>query len=85
VIGVSGDSQATNDRFRASLDLPYPLVGDPDGSIRDAYGVKWPVVGLARRTTYVIGQDKKVQRAFRSESDPEAHVAEACAFVRPAR
>ena len=33
VVGVSQDSQATNDRFRASLGLPFPLVGDPTGTI----------------------------------------------------
>ena len=29
VIGVSSDTQETNDRFRESLGLPFRLVGDP--------------------------------------------------------
>jgi peroxiredoxin len=36
VIGVSADSQETQDRFAKSLELPYPLVGDPVGTVREA-------------------------------------------------
>jgi peroxiredoxin Q/BCP len=78
VIGVSGDSQETNDRFRKSLALPFPLVGDPEGAILGAYGVRWPLLGLAQRVTYAIGQDGRVLLAFRSELRPTAHAARAC-------
>ena len=81
VVGVSGDTQETQDRFAQSLGLSFPLVGDAEGKIREAYQVKWPIVGLARRTTYVIGRDHKVKQAFRSERDPDAHVAGACEYV----
>ena len=48
--------------------------------------MRWPIVGLARRVSYVVGQDGKVKQAFHSELDPEAHVAEACAYrPRPAK
>jgi len=78
VIGVSGDSQETNERFRKSLDLPFPLVGDPQGTILRAYRVRWPLLGLAQRVTYAIGQDGRVLLAFHSELNPTAHVAKAC-------
>jgi peroxiredoxin Q/BCP len=77
VVGVSADSQQTNDRFRASLGLTYPLVGDPGGRIAAAYGVRWPLIGLARRASFLVGRDGKVRAAFRSELDAEAHVAKA--------
>ena len=84
VVGVSRDSQATCDAFRESLGLPYPLVGDPEGAILRAYKVRWPVVGLAQRVTYVVGQDHGVRVAFHSEFDVKAHVTEACAaLARP--
>jgi len=82
VIGVSKDSQDTNDRFRISLELPYPIVGDSDGKILAAYDVRWPIIGICRRVSYVIGKDGKIRHAFKSETNPDAHVAEACAFVR---
>ncbi len=81
VVGVSQDTQDTNDRFRASLDLPFPLVGDPKGEILRAYGVRWPVVGLAQRVTYVIGRSTKVRLAFHSEFSMKAHAARACEAV----
>ncbi len=78
MIGVSSDSQETNERFRKSLDLPFPLVGDPEGTILRAYRVRWPLVGLAQRVTYAIGQDGRVLLAFHSELNPTAHAAKAC-------
>ena len=78
MIGVSRDPQATSDRFQASLGLPFTLVGDPEERIIKAYGVRWPIVGLTQRVTYVIGRNRKVRLAFHSELDMDAHSAEAC-------
>ena len=81
VVGVSGSTQETNDRFGESLGLPFPLVGDPDGTILKAYRVRWPLIGLAKRVTYVIGRDRKIVRAYRNELDMTAHAAQACGVV----
>jgi peroxiredoxin Q/BCP len=84
VVGVSSDTQETNDRFRKSLDLPFPLVGDPDGTVLEAYRVRWPLLGMAQRVTYAISQKRKILLAFHSELSPTAHVAKACAAIQPA-
>jgi peroxiredoxin Q/BCP len=81
VIGVSRDTQEVSDHFRQSLDLPYPLLGDPDGLITLAYKVRWPLVGLTRRATFVIDARRTIRLAFQSEFDPDAHVTEVSAFV----
>jgi peroxiredoxin len=73
-VGVSRDPQETSDRFCESLDLPYALVGDPEGVIARAYRVGWPLIGLARRVTYLVGRDRRVRLAFHSELDVTAHV-----------
>jgi len=78
VVGVSSDSQQTNDRFQASLGLPYPLVGDPEGAISRAYKVRWPIIGVNQRVTYVVSRARKVRVAFHSELDMDAHVTRAC-------
>jgi peroxiredoxin Q/BCP len=78
VVGVSEDNQEENDRFRKSLDLPFPLVGDPDAKITAAYKVRWPLFGRVQRVTYVIGRDKKVRVAFHSELSFAGHAAKAC-------
>ena len=82
MVGVSSDSQETNDRFGKSLDLPYPLVGDPGGRIARAFGVRWPLIGLARRASVLVGQDGKVRAAFHSELDADAHVEKALEAAR---
>jgi peroxiredoxin len=73
VVGVSVDPEETLARFRRELDLPFPLVSDAAGAIARAYGVRWPLVGLARRVTYLVGRDGRVRMAFRSERHPREH------------
>jgi peroxiredoxin Q/BCP len=85
VIGVSRDDQATNDRFRESLGLPYPLVGDPDGQICDGYKVSWPLIGRSKRVTYLIGRDQRVRLAFHDEFKMDEHAAQACAAAPAAK
>jgi thioredoxin-dependent peroxiredoxin len=74
---VSKDTPQVADEFCRSLDLPYTLVGDEKGAIIKAYAAAWPLLGLAKRVTYVVGRDRKVKMAFRSERDVVAHVAQA--------
>jgi len=81
---VSRDNQERNDAFRRSLELPFPLVGDPGGAILRAYKVRWPLVGLAQRVSYVVGRDRKIQSAVHSELAIETHIAQACAIRPPA-
>ena len=80
-MGVSVDRQETNDRFRESLKLPYPLVGDPKGAILKAYTVRRPLLGLARRATYVVGAHLKIAMAFQREVDPKAHADRVVSFL----
>lgn len=82
MIGVSADDQETSDRFAASLELPFAMVGDPQGEVLRAFGVRIPVLGLARRVTFVIGKDRRIRSVHESQFDAESHVAQACAFVR---
>jgi peroxiredoxin Q/BCP len=79
VVGVSGDSEERSRRFAKELALTYPLVADPKGAILRGYDVRWPLVGLAQRSTFVIGKDRKVRMALHSERDIEAHLGRASA------
>lgn len=80
-MGISGDTQETSERFRQSLDLPYPLVGDPKGEILRAYDVRWPILGTAQRVTYVVSSKRRIRVAFHSQFRFDAHVAKACEAV----
>jgi peroxiredoxin len=57
-------------------------VADPEGELLNAWGVRIPLIGLARRVTFVVGQDRRIRNRYESNLDAESHVVEACAFVR---
>jgi peroxiredoxin Q/BCP len=78
-VGVSADNEQRSRKFAEQLQLTYPLVADPKGAILRAYDVRWPLVGLAQRSTFVIGRDRKVRMAFHSERDIEKHLTQASA------
>lgn len=57
-------------------------MGDPSGKILRAYGVRIPLLGVARRVTFVVGRDRRVRSVHESQFDAESHASQACAFVR---
>lgn len=71
VIGVSKDSVASHDKFKAKYELPFALAADVDGGVSDAYGV-WveksmygrKYMGL-ERATYLIDKDGVVRNVWR--------------------
>jgi peroxiredoxin len=79
IVGVSADNEERSRKFAEELDLTYPLVADPKGTVLKAYGVRWPIVGLAQRSTFVVGRDRQVRMAFHSERDVQAHLTQASA------
>jgi peroxiredoxin Q/BCP len=60
VVGISTDDVATQKRFRDELKLPYPLLSDAGGKVAGQYAGTMPVVGVASRANFVIGQDGKI-------------------------
>jgi peroxiredoxin Q/BCP len=72
VLGVSADDVTSHAAFAAKFSLPFSLLADPDKLIIDAYGVKMPVVGVAKRWTFII--DKAgVIRYIMQEVKPKEH------------
>ncbi len=79
------DDAATLKKFKESLKAQFAFVPDPEGKIINAFDVKMPVLSLAQRYTFVIGEGRKVL-AMSSGSDaidPSAAVA-ACPLRKPA-
>lgn len=54
VLGVSADDGQSHRAFADKFHLPFSLLADPDKRIIEAYGVKMPLLGFARRTTFLI-------------------------------
>ena len=82
VIGVSGDSVESHQGFAESHRLPFILLADVDGSIRQAFGVPKSLVLLPGRVTYVIDRQGVVRHVFSAQFSAGRHVAEALEMVR---
>ena len=74
VLGVSMDNLETQTKFAESLNLPFPLLADPEGVAAKAYGVANVEKGFANRVTFVIGKDGKVTSVIEGKDaiDPTA-------------
>jgi peroxiredoxin Q/BCP len=82
VLGISTDDATTQQKFAASLKLPFPLLADPDGAVAKAYGVLEG--GYARRVTFVIAADGKILKVLEGKDalDP-APALTSCPLHRP--
>jgi peroxiredoxin Q/BCP len=81
VIGCSVDSVKANTRFAQKRKLTYPLICDTDYTIASAFGVARKLVGVAKRTTFVIDADGTLRAQFHNVS-PRGHAAEVLAAAR---
>ncbi|MEU5092438.1 peroxiredoxin [Streptomyces sp. NPDC021356] len=85
-VGVSGDPVERQREFTGRHGLGMPLLSDPDGTVRERFGVRR---GLAlaptRRATFVIAQDRTVLAVVRSELRMNTHADRALAALRAHR
>ena len=76
VVGVSRDPMKKHDKFIAKYDLQVPLASDEEGQVSDAFGtwVEKSMYGRKymgmERSTFLIGQDGSVLRAWRKVKVP---------------
>jgi thioredoxin-dependent peroxiredoxin len=77
VVGVSTDSVEKLARFKSEFNLPFILLSDEKGTVVEQYPGKIPVLGVANRATYVIGQDGVVKEVITGGDaiDPSTAVA----------
>jgi peroxiredoxin Q/BCP len=82
-VGISHDAVEKQARFAERHSLGYPLLSDPDGAIRERFGVK-RAMGLAptKRMTFVIGTDRRIIEMVHSEIRMNAHADKALEALR---
>ncbi|GAA4893459.1 peroxiredoxin Q/BCP [Stackebrandtia albiflava] len=84
-VGISRDDVARQREFADRYDFDYPLLSDVAGEVAGLMGVKrsLPLGPLAiRRTTFVIGTDRRVLAVIRSELNMRQHADEALRVLR---
>jgi len=77
VIGVSGDSPESHQKFASKYNLPFILLSDKGDQVRKQYGATTAFGFIPGRVTYVIDQAGVVQYVFDSMLNFKGHVEEA--------
>lgn len=79
VIGASVDTPGANERWARKHGLAMPLISDPgEHVVASAFGVARPMVGVAKRTTWLIDPDGTLRRVYPKVS-PKGHAAQVLA------
>ena len=87
IAGVSRDPMKSHEKFIGKYSLAVPLVSDEDGRISNAFGtwVEKSMYGRKymgmERSTFLIGKDGKVAKAWRKVKVP-GHAAEVLKAAR---
>ena len=83
ILGVSHDSSASHEAFGSRHSLQFPLLSDPDGSLRRRYGVLrlGGLIPLTKRVTYVIDRNGIVRAVIHDELFMNRHVDKAIAVL----
>ncbi|ADI64810.1 peroxiredoxin [Trichormus azollae] len=76
VIGISGDSSESHQKFAAKYNLPFTLLSDKGDQVRKLYGATTAFGFIPGRVTYVIDQEGVVQYVFDSMLNFKGHVEE---------
>ena len=83
VVGISHDPVAKQARFADRHTLGYPLLSDPDGTVREQFGVKRDLAfNRTKRATFVIDTDFRVLEVIRSEIRMNVHADKALEVLR---
>lgn len=81
VVGISSDSVKSHERFAANERLPFRLLSDKNGAVRELYGVERTLGILPGRVTYVIGKGGIVRHVYSSQLRATQHTREALQAV----
>lgn len=77
-IGISMDAVDKQNRFGTAHSLDYPLLSDADGEVARSFGVKRRIGPMSvKRTTFVIGTDRRVAAVITGELTFNKHADEA--------
>ncbi|WP_233415180.1 peroxiredoxin [Streptomyces sp. N35] len=82
-VGISADPVARQQEFTERHELGMPLLSDPDGTVREKFGVaRGFSLVPTKRITFVIGTDRSVLEVIRSEIRMGVHADRALAALR---
>jgi len=82
-VGISPDSVTKQQKFASAHSLGYPLLSDEGGAVAKELGVWRKLLPIhTKRVTFVIGPDRRVIEAIRSEIQFDRHADEALRILK---
>jgi peroxiredoxin Q/BCP len=69
IYGVSWDSVADQKKFHEEHSMTFDLLSDAEGKVINQFGLKMPVVSMAKRQTFIL-DEKLVIREHFEDVDP---------------
>lgn len=60
IIAVSADNQEASDKFKEHYNYPFPVVGDPEHKIIEAYHVPTSSSGNATRSVFLVDKQGRI-------------------------
>jgi thioredoxin-dependent peroxiredoxin len=82
-VGISPDPVAKQKEFADKHSFDYPLLSDAGGDVARIFGVKRRIGALpVKRSTFVIGTDRRVLGVISSEINMDKHADQALALLR---
>ncbi len=82
VVGISSSTVKSHKKFAQKHNLPFILLSDEGGKVREQFGVPRSLGLLPGRVTYVVGPTGKVLYIFNSQTKVEEHVERALEFIK---
>ncbi len=86
VLGVSGDSEASHQKFQQKYELPFQLLADPANAVARAYGAWGTKQNYGKiyegiiRSTFVIAPDGRTAKVWKRVK-PDAHGQEVLTWL----
>lgn len=74
VIGISVDPPSRQCDFQAKERVRFPMVGDPEHQIAEAYDVLRPLLRVSKRVTYVVSPEGTIEAVFQHEFQVSKHL-----------
>ncbi len=82
VVGISSDLEDSHQSFAAKNKLPFILLTDEKGEVRDAFGVPKKFGMVPGRVTYILDKQGILRGMSNSLTNAKSHVDDALAIIR---
>jgi thioredoxin-dependent peroxiredoxin len=81
VFGISADTVASHEKFKAKYSLPFPLLADPEHVLGESYDVAQEGKNSYERSTFVIDAEGNVAKIMR-RVNPDEHAGQVLDALR---